>query len=208
MNSNTIEQQVFGTIENTLKANATATSTTETAFLVNGNSVAGIATKVLPLSIGNPGIFVGGLYSLSTLANTGLPFEINVWGHVTTGASENLTIKLYVVPAASISGLTATSFTGATSICTSGAIAVNSTTAAFTLSAQLTAIAVSSTSVTLQGVMQPGYINATAIAASATTNVASLQGEGDLNFFVTSTLSSGNAADVVTLDGFSLTLVV
>jgi len=203
----TFQSQVFGTIEKTLAANATGTSTTETAFQVNGNAIASIAASVLPLGIGNPGIFVGGSYALSSLVSTGLPFRVRAWGFATTGTTENLTLKLYVVPAASISGLTATSFSGATAIATTGAKAVNSTTGAFELEAILQAVAVSSTSVTLQGYQPIAIVNNSIVAGAAITSVTGLQGESDLNFFVTSTLSAGNAADVVTLSGLAIELV-
>lgn len=203
----TFQAQVAGSIEKTLAPNATGTSTTETAFLVNGNPIASIGAFVLPLGIGNPGIFVSGLFSLSSLASTGLPFRVRAWGFATTGTTENLTIKLYQVPAASIAGLTATSFTGATAIATTGAKAVNSTTGAFTLEAILQAVAVSGTAVTLQGFQATSIINNSIVAGAAITPVTGLQGETDLNFFVTSTLSAGFAGDVVTLEGLSIELV-
>lgn len=206
-NALTVQSQVAGTIEKTLAPNATGTSTTETAFQVNGNPIAGISPSVLPLSIGNPGIFVGGNPSLATLISTGLPFRVRAWGFATTGTAENLTIKLYQVPQASISGLTSTSFTGAVAIATTGAKAVNSTTGAFELVAELQAVAESGSAVTLQGLQAATAVNNSLVAAAAITPVTGLQGETDLNFFVTSTLSAGNAADVVTLSGLSIELV-
>jgi len=201
------QAQVAGSIEKTLKPNATGTSTTETAFLVNGNVVSNISPFVLPISVGNPGVFVGGSYALSSLTSTGLPFRVRAYGFATTGTTENLTVKLYVVPAASISGLTSTSFTGATAIATTGAVAVNSTTGAFELEAVLQPVAESTTSVTLQGYQPAALVNNTLGSAAAITSVTGLQGETDLNFFVTSTLSAGNAADVVTLTGLQLEYV-
>jgi hypothetical protein len=202
-----IAAQVAGSIQNTLAANATGTSTTETAFQVNGNSIAGIAAKVSPVGIGNTGIFVAGQYALSTLASTGLPFRVRLWGFAKSGGTQNLTIALYQVPAASISGLTATSFTGATAIATTGAKAVNSTSGAFYLDVICQGVAESTTAVTLQGVQGVAVVNNSAVAAAAITSVASLQGEPDFNFFVTSTLSGGNTGDVVTLSGLQIELV-
>jgi hypothetical protein len=201
------QSQVAGSIEKTLKPNATGTSTVETAFQVNGNSIANISPFVLPLGVGNPGVFVGGSYALSSLTSTGLPFRVRLFGFATTGTTENLTIKLYVVPAASIAGLTSTSFTGATAIATTGAVAVNSTTGGFELEVTLLPVAESTTSVTLQGAQGASLVNNTLVAAAAITAVTGLQGETDLNFFVTSTLSAGNAADVVTLTGLQLEYV-
>jgi hypothetical protein len=203
----TFQSQVAGTIEKTLAPNATATSTTETAFEVNGNAIASISSFVMPLSVGNPGIFVGGNPSLATLISTGLPFRVRAWGFAATGTTENLTIKLYQVPQADIASLTATSFVGATAIATTGAKAVNSTTGAFELVAELQAVAESGSSVTLQGFQGATTVNNSLVAAAAITPVSGLAGEQDLNFFVTSTLSAGNAADVVTLSGLSIELV-
>jgi hypothetical protein len=203
----TIAVQTAGSIEKTLAANATGTSTVETAFQVNGNAIASIAAQVLPVALGTPGIFVGGSYSLATLVNTGLPFRVRLFGYATTGATENLTINLYQVPAASIAALTATSFVGATAIATTGAVAVNSKTGSFTLDATLQAVAASSTSVTLQGTQSAAQVNNTLVAGSAVTTVTGLQGESDLNFFVTSTLSAGHAGDVVVLSQISIELV-
>lgn len=202
-----IAAQVFGTIEKTLAANATGTSTAETAFQNNGNSIAGISSFVNPLPIGNPGIFVGGSYALQTLFSTGLPFRVRAWGFAKSGGTQNLTIALYQVPYASISGLTAASFTGATAIATTGAKAVNSTVGSFYLDAILQAVAESTTAVTLQGYQNIAQVNNSIVAAAAITTVTGLQGETDLNFFVTSTLSGGNAGDIVTLQGLNIELV-
>lgn len=202
------QAQVAGTIENTLAPNATGTSTVETAFLVNGNPISSvILPKVLPVSVGNPGVFVAGSYLLSTLASTGVPFKVRAFGFAKSGGTQNLTIQLYQVPAASIGGLTATSFTGATAIASTGAVAVNSTSGAFELEAVLQAVAESTTSVTLQGYQPIAIVNNSVVAGAAITSVSSLQGESDLNFFVTSTLSGGNAGDVVTLSGLQLEYV-
>ena len=201
------QQQTLGNIEKTLAPNVTGTSTTETAFEVNGNPIASIASFVDPIQVGNPGVFVGGAYSLASLFSTGVPFRVRAYGFVTTGTTENLTIKLYVVPAASIGGLTPTSFSGATAIATTGAKAVNSTTGAFELDVVLQAVAESTTSVTLQGYQSATVVNNSLVAAAAITPVTGLQGETDLNFFVTSTLSAGNAADVVVLQGLQIELV-
>lgn len=200
------EAQVLGTIQKTLAPNATGTSTTETAFLNNGNSITSTAASVIPLSTGNPGLFVGGSYSLSTLTSTGLPFRIRLYGFCKSGGTQNLTISVYQVPAASISGLTATSFTGATKIATTSTKAVNSTTGAFYGDITCQAVALSTTSVTLQG-QSSWEVNNSTVAATNNTAVTGLIGEADLNFFVTSTLSGGNTGDTVTLTGFQLEVV-
>ncbi len=202
-----IAAQVAGNIQNTLAPNATGTSTTETAFQVNGNSIAGIAAKVAPLSIGNPGIFVSGSYSLETLASTGLPFRARLWGFAKSGGTQNLTINLYQVPAASVAGLTATSFTGATAIATTGAKAVNSTKGEFYLDVILQAVAESTTAVSLHGAQGVAIVDNSIVSAAAITPVENTQGENDFNFFVTSALSGGNTGDSVTLSGLNLELV-
>jgi hypothetical protein len=201
------QAQVLGNIEKTLASNATGISTVETAFQVNGNAIAAIAPFVSPLSIGNTGVFVGGQYPLSNLISTGVPFRVRAFGYASTGATENLTVKIYVVPAASIAALTATSFAGCTAIASTGAVAVNSTVGAFSIDATLQALAVSTTSVNLQGSQAAAMVNNTIVAGAAITPVSGLQGETDLNFIVTSTLSAGHAGDVVVLSQLSLELV-
>jgi hypothetical protein len=201
--------QVSGTIEKTLAPNKTGVSTTETAFLVNGNAIANISPFVLPVSVGTPGVFLAG--APGALSNTGQVFRLRAYGFAVTGATENLTLNLYQVPAASIAGLTATSFAGATKIATTGAVAVNSTIGSFLIDVVLQAVAESASAATLQG-YQFGYVNnggspPTVTGAAPITPVTGLLGEGDLNFFVTSTLSGGNAADVVTLSGLQLEFV-
>ena len=97
-NVNTIKEQiqslpVLSTIQNTIAplTNAVA-GTTATAFASNSGAVSLGGGGVIPLSVGNPGRFFG----------TGKKLRIHALGQCVTGASANLTLKLYQVSAALI----------------------------------------------------------------------------------------------------------
>jgi hypothetical protein len=199
--ANVIAQQVSGNIQKTLATLKIGTSTSETAFSLNGNSIANIAASVQPLGIGSTGVFIAGPYSAagvqSALVGTGIPFRVRIVGYATTGDSETVTINLYNIPAANLSTLTSTVFTGAIKIATTGAVTIATTTGVFELHADVQAIAVSATSATLKGTFG-GNINGTVVAATTLSSSPSgLLGEGDLNFFATATVGTGNALDVI-----------
>src|ERR1039457_5324204 len=79
------------TIQNSIAplTNAVA-GTTATAFSLNSGAVSLGGGGVIPLSLGNPGLYFG----------TGRRFLIRANGQCVTGASANLTLKLYQVSAA------------------------------------------------------------------------------------------------------------
>lgn len=121
------------------------------------------------------------------------PFRIKVWGNTTTGASTNLTIKLYYGTVAA-----------GTNIATSGAIAVNTTSANWYMSVLVN---IDSVSKKLQGIIEDGWINATAIAGVTLTSGATAVDPSleNTNLFSASlTHSSSNAANLTIIDGFEL----
>jgi len=195
-----IAQQVAGNIEKTLAPLVIGVSTTETAFSNNGNPIANIPAAVLPISVGDQGVFVAGSYALSTLLSTGVPFRVRAFGYAKIASTNNVTIKLYVVPAASVAALTPTSLTGAVEIATTGAVSVAATTAAFELDATAQAVAVSGTSVSVTG-QYAGNSNGTVVGPTTlASSVTGLQGESDLNFFATAQCgATGSAGDTIVL---------
>ena len=120
------------------------------------------------------------------------PFRVKVWGRSTTGASTNVTIKIYL-------GLT----TG-TNIATSGALAVNSTSANWYLSCL---VLVDPTSKKLQGIIEEGWVNVTAVATAtltAATSGVDPSLEGTNYFSASVTHSASNAGTSSILEGFEL----
>lgn len=120
------------------------------------------------------------------------PFRIKVWGRSTTGASTNLTIKLYL------------GTTSGTNLATSGACAVNTVSANWYMSVL---VQVDSVSQKLQGIIEEGWINATAIATAVLTTGATAVDpaiEGTTTFTVSGTHSASNAGTTSVLEGFEL----
>lgn len=192
-NTNTVKSLVSGSIQNTLAALSLGTSTTETTFSVNGNSTAGIASKpavlVLPdLQTASPFVW-----------DSGKPFLLRAWGTCTTGATTNLTLKLYQVPSSIVTAGTASTVGNDNIVATSTARAVNSTTAPFYLEAVLQWDSVGK-AIKGQATFE---INNLVDAYAATTAVTSITADSELNFIISATLSVGNAANVVNLREFA-----
>jgi hypothetical protein len=206
MTNDVIASLVFGGSQNNLQALALGTSTSETAFSVNGNSAANPATAassaILKLKDTSPVLAVGTTIASVFQWDFGKPFFLQAWGQLTTGASTNMTLKLYQVPASVVaSGLAAGTFAGCNLLATSTARAVNSTTKSFFFEAFLQWNA---TTGLLEGQFsdQIGAL-LDAWAATTETTTATLA-DNELNFLLTATLSSGNAANVVKPMEFAL----
>lgn len=191
------------TIQNSIAplTNAVA-STTATAISLNSGAVSLGGGGVIPLALGNPGRFAG----------TGKKLGVRAAGQCITGASANLTLKLYEVPLSvivaagfssnNVSLLSATTFTGWNLLATSTARAINTSTGSWNFSADLQLTAVGTT-FTLQGTFSDD-INNLYDTAAAITAATALVGEADLNFVIVSTLSAANAANVNTMSSFEL----
>lgn len=194
---------------------ALGASTTETAFSKNALVVAG-STLVAAV----PGVIqlpdqgaVPSMWDMSL--NTGMPFMIRGRGIITTGASTNITFKLYQVPSAIITAGTALTLTNDQVVFATTARAVNSTTATFTFECEN--MQWNSVTRILQGRFTDTINNLTdAIAATtAVTTAAATSGQvptgqatfaadQELNFIVSATSSAGNAANIVTLQELAI----
>lgn len=194
---------------------ALAASTTETAFSKNALIVAG-STLVAAV----PGVIqlpdqgaVPSMWDLSL--NTGMPFMIRGRGFATTGATTNLTIKLYQVPSAILTAGTAATLANDNVIFTSTARAINSTTGTFTFECEnmqwnsITRVLQGRFTVTINNLTDAIAATTAVTTAAATsgtvpTGQATLSADAELNFIVSATLSAGNAANVVTLQELAI----
>jgi hypothetical protein len=194
-NANTIASLVAGTGQPFLAPLKLGTSTTETLFSNN--------TGVVATTLG------GGVAILSAFqaqvpsfyAN-GQTIRIRGIGTVTTGTSTNLTLTLYNGTAAQLAvagGVPATSFTLG-SLKASSARAVNTATAPFYVDGLFQFDAVGGRLVGQVGFEINGIVDANA----ASTIITGMVNDQDLNFLLSATLSSGNAANVVNLQEFSI----
>jgi hypothetical protein len=192
----------LGTTAKDLAALALGTSTTETSFQTNGLIVGSVtAIAVAPAILSTPNI--GDIPSvLDSGIRAGSPFTLTAWGICTTGVSTNLTLKLYQVPFSILGTLVAGSVASCNLLATSTARAVNTTTKPWFFSATLQWNAV-------KGILEGSFIDQIGnlldtLAVTTETTLATLN-DNELNFILSATLSSGNAANVVTCACFNLT---
>jgi hypothetical protein len=207
-NDNTIKLQsqtlpTPTTIQNSIAplTNAVA-GTTATAIGLNSGAVSLGGGGVIPLALGTPNLYAG----------SGKKFRVRAVGQCITGASANLTLKLYEVPLSVIAAagatsnntslLSATTFTNWNLLATSTARAINTTTASWDMSAELQLAAVGTT-FSLMGTFKD-TINDLFDAEAAITAATALVGDADANFVIVSTLSASNAANINTMTEFSI----
>lgn len=195
-NKNTIKAQLSGTIQNTLASLTNSfAGTSQTAFQLNPGLVTGSGGGIVPLSIGNPGLYFG----------TGAQLRIRANGTVVTAYNSTITLTLALlqVPASVISaGLTKQSFTNMNTLKTSTARSIINGTNSFAVDST---IQLSGTGV-LQG--QAGFIISDLLDGQAAITAATgLTGEADLNFLLTATVSASDSSTIVTLNEFSLEAV-
>jgi hypothetical protein len=205
MTKDSVKALVLGGSQGNLQALALGTSTTETSFSVNGNTAANpvIAAQaaILKLPDTQPVLAVGTAISSVFYWDNGRPFSVQGWGICKTGASANLTLKLYQVPASVVAaGLAAGSVAGCNLIATSTARAVNSTTGKFLFQAELQWDSVTGLIHGDFSVLINNLLDAWAATTAVTTATLA---DNELNFLLSATLSSGNAANVVTLMEFA-----
>lgn len=190
-NVNTIQSQVAGTGQPALASLAIGTSTTETLFSLNKGVVlttlgGGAAVIAAPDQGAVPSVYA-----------SGKPFIYRAFGTITTGTSTNITLTLYNATAAQLAvagGVPATAFTLG-SLKASTARAVNSTTAPFLVEAKLQYDSVSN-----RLVGQVSFeINGIVDVFAASTIITGMVNDGDLNFALSLTSSSGNAANAAVL---------
>ena len=205
MTNDGIKGLFLGSSQGNLQALALGTSTSETSFAVNGNSAANpviaASAAILKLPDTQPVLAVGTGISSVFYWDNGRPFYLQAWGVAKTGVSANLTLKLYQVPASVVAaGLAAGSVAGCNLIATSTARAVNSTTQKFLFQAELQW---DSASGLLHGQFTDQISNLLDAWAATTAVTTATLADNELNFLLSATLSSGNAANVVTMQEFA-----
>jgi hypothetical protein len=205
MTNDAIKGLVLGGSQGNLQALALGTSTSETAFSINGNSAANpviaASAAILKLPDTQPVLAIGTAISSVFYWDNGRPFLIQGWGKCVTGVSANLTLKLYQVPASVVAaGLAAGSVAGCNLLATSTARAVNSTTGKFIFQAELQW---DSTTGLIHGCFTDTINNLLDAWAATTAVTTATLADNELNFLLSATLSSGNAANIVTLMEFA-----
>jgi hypothetical protein len=175
---------------------------------VNGNTAVNpnvaAAPAILSLPDTQPATAIGTGLTPAFYWDKGKPFLIQGAGICKTGVSANLTLKLYQVPASILATLANGSVAGCNLLASSSARAVNSTTGNFIFQAELQWNAVTGV---LGGAFTDTIINPSnslvdPLAAVTVVTTATLA-DNELNFLLSATLSSGNAANAVTLMEFA-----
>lgn len=194
--NDTIQRQYKGITSKDIAALALGTSTTETSFSLN-SIVIGAATAIAAV----PAIIsVPAQGQVTQYWDSGRPFLYTAWGTCVTGASTNLTLKLYQVPVTLLPGgsapLAVGSVASLNAVAASTARAVNTTTGKFYFSALLQW---DSTSKLMHGQFTAEISNLVDAWAASTAVTTATAFDTELNFILSATLSSGNAANVVNL---------
>lgn len=179
------------------------TVTTETTLLTPAASgvYAGLPSPALPLSTTAApfGWYIG--FPPDITGNDtydGHPFKVRVAGKVFTGASSTLIVKLYEVPAATITAGTQSTIGGDHLVFTSPTITAFTGAGSFVYEAEFIW---DSTSKALNGQTTVNLSNGTFTALAGTSALASL-GVGDLNFIPSFTFGTANAGNFVQLTEF------
>jgi hypothetical protein len=205
MTNDSIKALVLGSSQGNLQPLALGTSTSEASFSINGNSAANpviaATAAILKLPDTQPVLAVGtGLTPVFQWDN-GRPFYLQGWGICKTGTNATLTLKLYQVPASVVAaGLAAGSVAGCNLLATTTARAVNTTTGKFIFQAELQW---DSATGLIHGQFTDQISNLLDSWAATTAITTATLADNELNFLLSATLSSGNAANVVTLMEFA-----
>jgi hypothetical protein len=192
-----IQRHKFGTGAKDLAALALGTSTTETAFSTNGSKAGSVTVVSSVVDV----ISIPGQGQQTMYWDNGKPFGIYGWGTLVTGVSTNLTLKVYQVPASILAAATQGTLANDNVVAASSARAVNSTTGMFSFDLKLQW---NSTTKLLHGTSTFTIANNLDAVAAVTAVTTATAFDTELNFLVSATLSSGNAANVVTLRGIEV----
>lgn len=182
---------VAGAQKGQMQALALGTSTTETAFSVNG-VILGANTPIAAVGAALP---VSNQGQVTMYWDGGRPFDIVIWGNCVTGTNANLTLKLYQVPASILAAGTQATVANDNLIASSSARAVNTTTGKFWFEARN--MQWDSTTKLLHGQFSTEISNLVDSWAATTAVTTATAFDTELNFIFSATLSSGNAANVV-----------
>lgn len=208
-NINTIAYQSAGTIQNTfpIPSLTNAIGTTETAFSLQANAFAaavGVTSGggVIPLSVPAASQQVGYSNVAADTWISGRPFRLRAFGVMTGGTTENMTLKLYQVPQSVLAAGTQGTVPGSNNqLASSGAVAVNSTSSNFEMTAELQWDSVSKKLTGTAKFSFAGTIVAEAEISVVTTVTANVN---ELNFILSWTFSASNAGNLVTLQFFEM----
>lgn len=203
---NTIAYQSYGPNQNNIAPNTNAQGTTETAVTLLANPFAAAAGitgggGAIPLSVPAVQGPLQGSNVASGIWQSGRPFRVKAYGTVTTGATCNITIKLYQSPASVVAAGTAGTLANDNLLNSSGTFAVNTTSSNWEMIAELQWDA---TSKKLTGTVKwtaGGTLVAEAEITVLTTATAS---ESELNFLLSQTFSAGNAANTFQVQYFEI----
>lgn len=145
------------------------------------------------LTVGEGSFLSGATAAPSYVVNwDGRPFALRVSGKVTTKASNNVTIAMTVAAS------TATTYTSGNVVATTGAVAVNTTSANFNLYCELMWDNVSQK---LAGI-QTGQINNSLVTLAAITNAVSVTTQAGLQFVIAATFSDTTTGTTLTISEF------
>lgn len=150
------------------------------------------AGKGLVIAV-DPGDVVGSA-TASPAALDGRPFRIRISGKYNSHTSQNLTVKVYQVPATIVAAGTQGTLGNDAVIVSSGALAAGSGANNFDVLAKL--VWDSASQALNANLLQDTTVGGTAATGAAQTAVASVLQSG-LNFLVTFTWSSGTSADLI-----------
>lgn len=200
-NANTLQSQIFGTIEKTLAPLQSAViGTTESQFQLNNGAISLTGGGVVPLPVASSAGTIGSVVNNGIYAGQGRAFRVRAFGHTESAtAACTLTLKLYQVPASVVAaGLTFQTLTGYNAIAASTARAITNGKNSFQMNADLQV----SASYELQGSFSDTISNL--VDASAAITAVAMTSEADLNFILTATLSSATPVSTVTTSEFSI----
>lgn len=194
--NDTVQRQYAGITSKDIATLALGTSTTETSFSLN-SIVIGSATAIAAV----PAIIsVPAQGQVTQYWDKGRPFLYQAWGQCTTGTSAGLTLTFYQVPVTLLPNGSAPLASGSVASCnklaTSTKRTIATTTAEFFFQAILQWNA---TSKLLHGQFSATINNLTDVFAAATSATTATAFDTELNFIISATLDSGNAANSVIL---------
>jgi hypothetical protein len=194
-NANTIASISSGFMQGSIAPLQIGASTVEAVFVTNKNPITGAG--------GAPAVVSAAEGVIPSYYANGRPFKVTAWGTVTTGASETVVLTLYQVPAAIVAAGSAGTVANNHSLKASSARTVATTTAPFYIDGTFQYDSGSQRLLGLASIAINGLVD----AGAATTIVTGLVGDIDLNFAVSATMGTGNAADVIVLGEIAISQV-
>jgi hypothetical protein len=205
MTNDVVKGLILGSVQGNLQPLVLGASTSEASFSINGNSAANpvipASAAILKMPSTQPVVAIGTNLPPVFVWDNGRPFFLQGWGKCITGVNATLTLKLYQVPASVVAaGLAAGSVAGCNLLATTTARAVNTTTGKFYFEAL---IQWDATTGLIHGQFSDQISNLLDAWAATTAVTTATLADNELNFLLSATLSSGNAANQVILQEFA-----